>query len=196
MEWAALTLGALGTNCYLIHTDAGTLVLDPADDAPTILLELQKRGWTADAVALTHAHFDHMLALNGLGAQEVFLHGADVPALTDARRNLSALFGAPFQGQPRPVELAEGAALFGLSVLHTPGHTLGSLCLYAPEDELLFSGDTMFAGGWGRTDFPGGDEAALCDSLFRLTQLPEGTRVLPGHGGSTTIARERRGGRP
>lgn len=195
MEWTALSLGALGTNCYLIHTGAGTLVLDPADGAPAILSELQRRGWTADAVALTHAHFDHMLALNGLGAKEVYLHGADVPALTDARRNLSALFGAPFQGQPRPAALAEGAALFGLSVLHTPGHTPGSLCLYAPEEGLLFSGDTMFAGGWGRTDFPGGDEDAMRDSLARLLRLPEDTRVLPGHGPGTTIARERRGGR-
>ena len=93
------------------------------------------------------------------------------------------------------VELAEGGEIrFGdirLTVIHTPGHTEGSVCLHAADDGVLFSGDTLFAGGWGRIDLPGGDEAAMVESLGRLTTFEDRTAVLPGHGQATTIARER-----
>jgi glyoxylase-like metal-dependent hydrolase (beta-lactamase superfamily II) len=93
------------------------------------------------------------------------------------------------------VELAEGGLIrFGslrLRVLHTPGHTEGSVCLYAEDDGFLFSGDTLFAGGWGRVDLPGGDPGAMVESLGRLNALDDPVRVLPGHGAVTTIGRER-----
>jgi glyoxylase-like metal-dependent hydrolase (beta-lactamase superfamily II) len=93
------------------------------------------------------------------------------------------------------VELAEGGRIrFGeirLDVLHTPGHTAGSVCLLSPDDGRLFSGDTLFAGGWGRVDLPGGDPGAMVESLGRLETLDTPTRVLPGHGAATTIGRER-----
>jgi glyoxylase-like metal-dependent hydrolase (beta-lactamase superfamily II) len=93
------------------------------------------------------------------------------------------------------VELAEGGEIrFGeirLRVLHTPGHTEGSVCLWSTAEGLLFSGDTLFAGGWGRTDLPGGDPAALVESLVRLLDLEDGVGVLPGHGRETTIGAER-----
>jgi hydroxyacylglutathione hydrolase len=93
------------------------------------------------------------------------------------------------------VELAEGGEIrFGdirVTVLHTPGHTEGSVCLLAPDDGVLYSGDTLFAGGWGRVDLPGGDPAQMVESLARLTTLEDPIRVLPGHGPATTIGRER-----
>jgi glyoxylase-like metal-dependent hydrolase (beta-lactamase superfamily II) len=123
---------------------------------------------------------------------EIAAHPADWHRLSDPR----PLF-APF---PIPacipaVELAEGGAIrFGdvvLQVLHTPGHTEGSVCLAAHEEGVIFSGDTLFPGGWGRVDLPGGDPAAMVESLRRLATLPDALRVLPGHGRPTTIGRER-----
>jgi len=126
------------------------------------------------------------------GGAEIAAHPADWYRLTDPQ----PLF-APFPIPPciPAAELAEGAAIrFGdvrLDILHTPGHTEGSVCLVAREAGVLFSGDTLFAGGWGRVDLPGGDEDAMAASLARLATLPDGIRVLPGHGSATTIARER-----
>ena len=104
---------------------------------------------------------------------------------------------APFEIVPSvpAVELAEGGVVrFGeirLRVLHTPGHTEGSVCLLSEDDGLLFSGDTLFPGGWGRVDFPGGDPEAMVGSIARLSGMADGIRVLPGHGAATTIGRER-----
>ncbi len=126
------------------------------------------------------------------GGAEIAAHPADWYRLMDPQ----PLF-APF---PIPAcvpaaELAEGGVIrFGevrLDVLHTPGHTEGSVCLVSHEASILFSGDTLFAAGWGRVDLPGGDPAAMVESLARLATLPDGLRVLPGHGAATTIARER-----
>ena len=123
---------------------------------------------------------------------EIAAHRADWHRLT----NPQPLF-APFPIPPcvPAVELAEGGAIrFGnvrLDVLHTPGHTEGSVCLVAADEGVLFSGDTLFAGGWGRVDLPGGDAAAMADSLARLGGLEGSLRVVPGHGRETTIARER-----
>jgi glyoxylase-like metal-dependent hydrolase (beta-lactamase superfamily II) len=108
-----------------------------------------------------------------------------------------AAISAPFEIVPSvpAVELAEGGLIrFGdlrLRVLHTPGHTEGSVCLSAEDDGILFSGDTLFAGGWGRTDLPGGDEGQMVESLVRLSGLEDPMRVLPGHGAATTVGRER-----
>jgi len=123
---------------------------------------------------------------------EIAAHPADWYRLVDPQ----PLF-APFPIPPcvPAAELAEGGAIrFGevrLDVLHTPGHTEGSVCLVAPEAGVIFSGDTLFPGGWGRVDLPGGDPGAMVVSLTRLATLPDGLRVLPGHGPATTIARER-----
>ncbi len=194
MEIRSLVLGALGTNCYIVHRKEGTMVIDPAFDAQAILSALEQEGWGLDAVVLTHAHFDHILALNDLPVQCVFLSAADAPLLGDARVNLSAQWSAPFRWEKETRILEDGATFMGFEVLHTPGHTPGSLCLYDWKEKVLFSGDTLFRGGFGRTDLPGGDERMLWQSLDRLFGLPGESRVLPGHGAETTIERERRGG--
>jgi hydroxyacylglutathione hydrolase len=130
--------------------------------------------------------------LAGVVGAEIAAHPADWYRMTDPQ----PLF-APF---PIPacvpaVELAEGGLIrlgeVRLEVLHSPGHTEGSVCLYERGRGLLFGGDTLFPGGWGRVDLPGGDAAAMADSLARLARLPDGVRVLPGHGSRTTIGQER-----
>ena len=192
MEVVRLELGALSTNCYLVHREQGTLVIDPAADAGAILDALGQRGWSLDAVVLTHAHFDHMLALNGLPVEQVHLHRGDEALLRDPMRNLSGLWSEPYAADKQPVFLADGQEFMGFEVLHTPGHTPGGLCLYDWKEKELFSGDTMFQGSYGRTDFPGGDMGQLRESLMRLLGLPGESRVHPGHGAQTTIEAERR----
>jgi glyoxylase-like metal-dependent hydrolase (beta-lactamase superfamily II) len=128
----------------------------------------------------------------GATGAEIAVHPLDRHRLEDPQ----PLF-APFEIPPSvpAVELAEGGEVrFGeirLRVLHTPGHTEGSVCLLASDEGLLFSGDTLFAGGWGRVDLPGGDPAAMVESIARLATFEDRTAVLPGHGQATTIGRER-----
>ncbi len=196
------------------------IVIDGAiPGLPWIVAELGRRGWRLVLIVSTHGHWDHtgenaalqawsrdqaahagggdIAAAPGPGAAdrggaEIAAHRADWHRLIDPQ----PLF-APFPIPPcvPAVELAEGGAIrFGdvrLDVLHTPGHTEGSVCLVAADDGILFSGDTLFAGGWGRVDLPGGDAAAMADSLARLARLDAALRVVPGHGNETTIARER-----
>lgn len=159
-----LSLGALDTNCYLLWDDnKEALVIDPADEAEQILACAKARGLAVRAVLLTHAHFDHMRA------------AAEVLRQTGAVLNDGDM-------------VSVGALL--LRVLHTPGHTVGSCAYYDEKNARLFSGDTLFAGSAGRTDFPGGDPAALRESLARLMQLPPDTAVYPGHGEMTTVGEE------
>lgn len=194
MEIVQLTLGALGTNCYLVKREEGVLVIDPAAEPERIASKLASLGWKPDAVVLTHAHFDHMLAANDLPGDTIALGEADVPLLTDPMCNLSGLWSSPFVCKRAPQPLRDGQTFMGFEVLGTPGHTKGGICLYDWQEKTLFSGDTLFCAGFGRTDFPGGDEDELMQSLDRLFGLPGESRVLPGHGGETTIEAERNRG--
>jgi len=192
-----LTLGALDTNCWLVDDGAGgpALVIDPADEAQVILETLGEQ--PVAGVILTHGHFDHLGAVGAIieatGAP-LLVHGADAASITSPVGNGGALFGFEMSAPAADELLVEGAEVSAghvrLRVVHTPGHTPGSICLVGEGH--VFSGDTVFAGSIGRTDFPGGDAAAIRRSVGRLAELPDEVRVHPGHGPDTTIGRERR----
>lgn len=197
MHIQCLVLGELETNCYLVWADGGEgIVIDPADDADAILEAVQKQRVAVKAVVLTHVHFDHMLAAEAVCAATgapLYVGAGDVGALRDPNRNLSGWFsgGAPLI-LPEDRTLTEGNRLsFGSEVLEvweTPGHTPGCICLFS--DGILFSGDTLFCGAFGRLDFPGGDPRAMANSLRRLATLTDDTKVYSGHGPVTTIGVE------
>ncbi|MBQ7346277.1 MAG: MBL fold metallo-hydrolase [Oscillospiraceae bacterium] len=183
-----LPLGYLQTNCYILQGDTGRcLVIDPADSADVIFDFIQAKGLTLDAILLTHGHFDHVGAVKDLAAETdcpVYIHEADLqlpPAITAGKLYHTHTY-------------AEGdeIALAGLTfkVLHTPGHTPGSVCLCIEAD--MFCGDTLFQGSCGRTDLPGGSPQTMRQTLHRLSQLEGSYTLWPGHGQSTTLAQEKR----
>ena len=198
MEWISRVVGPVSTN-VIVLADERTREAIAIDTATPSLAwirdELAARDWKLKLIVSTHGHWDH-IGDNAAVAAET---GADIavhPLDRDRLEHPQPLW-APFDIPPSvpAVELAEGGVIrFGeirLTVLHTPGHTEGSVCLQDTDSGLLLSGDTLFAGGWGRVDLPGGDPEAMVESIGRLAGLPEATAVLPGHGNATTIGRER-----
>lgn len=199
MEKEVLPLGPIEANCIILWSDpAKAWIVDPGADAEVIAGFCERRGLVPGLVALTHGHFDHIGAVPGLVAKWPGLAVHLAPA--DEKIAFSPLNAWPphYSATPRPAtlvaDLVEGAVLEcgGLSakVLSTPGHTPGSVCLHFEREELILTGDTLFAGSCGRTDFPGGSMKDMGASLKRLATLPPSTEVVPGHGAATTIARE------
>src|SRR6188472_4346332 len=198
MEALHRVVGPVATNVHLL-ADARSREAIAIDTATPCLAwvadELGARDWTLKLIVSTHGHWDHVgdnAAVAAHTGAPIAVHQLDAHRLT----NPQPLY-APFEIPPSvpAVDLAEGGEIrFGeirLRVLHTPGHTEGSVCLVSADDGLLFSGDTLFAGAWGRVDLPGGDQAAMVESLTRLRSFADGTLVLPGHGPTTTMGRER-----
>jgi hydroxyacylglutathione hydrolase len=199
-------VGMLGCTCTIVACPdtLEALVVDPGDEAPRILAELESRGWRAVRVVHTHAHFDHVLGTGAVAqatGAETALHRED-RLLYDHVGDQLALFGLPAPAGPAAViqrQLGGGEVLsFGkreARVIHTPGHTPGSICLYleaAGEQPLLFAGDTLFARSIGRTDLWGGSMDSIMRSIRGpLFALPENTLVVPGHGPETSIGVER-----
>lgn len=202
LEFSLLVLGELETNCWLVSDGEGgpLVVIDPAGDADVLLESLAGR--QVGAIVLTHGHFDHLGAVSALLAATgapLLVHAADADSITSAEANGGATFGFDAVAPEPDRRLADGDAIeagaLTLTVLHTPGHTPGSICLLATPSTgapHLFSGDTLFAGSVGRTDFPGGDPRAMRTSIARLATLDPSTLVHPGHGPDTGIERESR----
>lgn len=199
IEW--MVLGMVSTNTYLVkNQDTGELlIIDPADAAGRIQEKIGRMEGRPAAILLTHGHFDHMLAADALrNAYDIPVYACiqEKNLLKNARYNLSASWASPHVMEADRY-LADGETFreagFEIRLLHTPGHTEGSCCYYLPEEAVLFSGDTLFAGSVGRTDFPTSSGADMRKSLQRLlSELPADTRVCPGHGEETTIAYEKR----
>jgi len=197
MERLRRVVGPLATNVNVLADPRSreAIAIDTATPCLAwITDELAARDWTLKLIVSSHGHWDHI----GDNAAVAEHTGADVGAHPlDHDRLIHPSTNAPFDIPPSvpAVDLAEGGEVrFGairLRVLHTPGHTEGSVCLYEPDEGLLFSGDTLFAGGWGRVDLPGGDPDAMVASLGRFLDLEDGVHVFPGHGPETTIGRER-----
>lgn len=197
-ELLSRAVGPLATNVHVLADPSSreAIAIDTATPSLAwIAEELAERDWRLKFIVSTHGHWDHIgdnAALADHAKAEIAVHSLDRDRLEHPTS-----MSAPFEIVPSipAVELAEGGLIrFGelrLRVLHTPGHTEGSVCLHAEDDGMLFSGDTLFAGGWGRTDLPGGNEGQMVESLVRLAGYVDPLRVLPGHGPSTTIGRER-----
>ncbi|HET6343990.1 MAG TPA: MBL fold metallo-hydrolase [Myxococcota bacterium] len=196
-------VGALQCNCTLLgDTDTReAIVIDPGDEVDRILSELSRAGMRVTAIVHTHAHIDHVgatAALARVTEAPAYLHDED-RFLHDMLPVQAQLIGLPAveqgridRGLPDATSLSFGR--FELGVLHTPGHTPGSVCFTVPGQDLCFSGDTLFAGGIGRTDLWGGDHHAIERSIKgRLYGLNGAVQVIPGHGPNTSIDRERRG---
>lgn len=187
MKIRTLTLGDFETNCYLVSDENGvTAVIDPGYEPETILARAAQEQLQIAAILLTHGHFDHVGGVKAVADAArcpVWMNGKDCalpPSITNG-----TLYYTDFYREGTVVRV--GRMTF--TVLETPGHTPGSVCLRC--ENTLFSGDTLFAGGCGRTDLPGGSAAELRESLRRLAAIPENLTVLPGHGGATTLDRER-----
>jgi hydroxyacylglutathione hydrolase len=197
MELLHRVTGPIATNVWVLGDEASreAIAIDTATPSVDWLTErLAAKGWTLKLVVSTHRHWDHIgdnaAVVERTGAT-LAAHGLDRHGLVDPQP-----MSAPFPIVPcvPALDLAEGSIIrFGdltLDVLHTPGHTEGSVCLLATDARLLLTGDTLFAGGWGRVDLPGGSPDAMVESLSRLATLDSDLAVLPGHGQRSTIGRE------
>jgi hydroxyacylglutathione hydrolase len=194
-------VGPLRCNCTILGDEVTheAIVVDPGDNIPEILTRLQKHGLVLRQIIITHAHIDHVggaAQLRKATGAPVFLNQQDL-GLLDMMEMQAGWLGIATPEIVPPDESAEDGLLVGLpnlsaEVLHTPGHTPGSICLFFAAPQLLLAGDTLFAGSIGRTDLPGGDGKQILRSLRdRLLVLPDEIKVVPGHGSATTIGEER-----
>ena len=196
-----LPVGPLQCNCSILgdETSREAIVVDPGDDIPRILALLAKHRLTVKQIVITHAHIDHIAGAHRLkqitGAP--ILYNQNDLAQVKMMDVQATWLGIPTPTVSNPDDTLDDGKLItitGLSgnILHTPGHTEGSVCLYLPDHTLLLAGDTLFAGSVGRTDLPGGNTAKLLRSIHqRLLTLPDEVTVIPGHGPRTTIGSER-----
>jgi len=198
-----LPVGPLRCNCSIIgdETTRQAMVIDPGDETEEIAAIIRKHNLQVKQIVITHAHIDHVggaMKLRALTGAPILLNQNDFVLLKmlDVQ---AAWIGMPTPGEVKiDASLANGEALLtgnlGANILHTPGHTEGSICLYFPSEKLLLAGDTLFAGSIGRTDLPGGSHAKIMRSLHDgVLALPDETVVVPGHGPKTTIGDEREG---
>ena len=194
-------MGSMGANCYLYACmeSKKAVIIDPGADGKRIYRWVLEKGLKVDYILLTHGHVDHIGAVDELrellGEVSVGIHAGDAGMLTDGKQNLSSYFGPGLVLKKADFLLQDGQELaIGkevLKVISTPGHSPGGVCFLCSEG--LFSGDTLFAGSIGRTDFPGGSMNQLLDGVKKkLLILPEETRVFPGHGEETSIGEEKR----
>lgn len=189
IEIETIPVGDIGANCYLV-VNADTkqcLIVDPGAEGKQLIQSIGSR--KPAAVLLTHAHFDHIGAVDEVCGQfriPLYVHQGDASKLSDAKGNVSGLFGQPMTVHTQPAVQLEGGETLELAgirveVLHTPGHSAGSVCYLLPEVPCVLTGDTLFAHGYGRTDFPDGDFGLLWQSLRVLMRMTPRMVTYPGH---------------
>lgn len=199
MEVKTIRVGPSHTNCYVVFDERGSeaSVIDPGAEAEIILDFLSSRSLKVKNIFLTHGHFDHILGVQQLkiatGAR-IVIHEADAICLESAHAAIyTSIMREPFRVSKADIRLRGGEKTRIGSVdaefIHTPGHTKGSMCIMM--DNILFTGDTLFAGDIGRTDLPGGDDGDMRSSLMLLYTLPHDYIVYPGHGDPTSLGIER-----
>lgn len=211
MKIKRCVVGPIEANCFIVMCEetSEAMIIDPGDDAKTIIDAVESIGAKPKLIVNTHGHADHISANEDLKKRwpdaQIAVHEADAPMLPDPIANLSEFIGEKVISPPADRKLKEGDVLkigkLAFNVVHTPGHTAGGICLIldhtAGDDDkencLVFSGDALFANSVGRTDFPGGNPQTLLKSIKeKLLSLPDDCVVLPGHGPSTTIGSERK----
>lgn len=215
MQIKTFTFSSFGTNCYVVSSPDAIYLIDPACSNPYEQQQLLNyinslpcgEGKGGVIILATHCHLDHLWGAPWATKQwntPVYMHAADIPYAQQMQRQYD-LFGIPSTPQPFPVEdlnkfslvnhqstiINHQSSMADMEVIHTPGHTKGSVCFYWPSEKVLLSGDTLFCRGYGRTDLPGGDMRQMIDSLRHLNTLPSDTLVYPGHGQTTTIGDEK-----
>ena len=208
MAITSLTVGDLGVSCHIVYADdapggepAPAVVIDPGDEAPRISATLRELNLRLDAIFLTHSHIDHIAGVADLAADwpgtAIMASEETAKRAADPKTNLSAfVMGEPVgltTGVTRTIGNGEVFNVAGLQwkALEVPGHDVGELVYILGDNEALFSGDTVFAGSVGRSDFPGGNGRALIESLTKLlTSLPAEMPIYPGHGPSTSVGEE------
>jgi len=201
VEWSQIPLGPLQTNCYVLAKENHTcLIFDPGEEGEKLISFIQQQQLKPLAIILTHAHFDHIGAVDDIREKyniPVYIHEQEAEWLVDPALNGSSKYGMikNISGKRADYLIAGEQEMtiadFSFQIFETPGHSPGSLSFYFAEANLVISGDALFKGSIGRTDLPGGNHQQLLNSIHeKLLVLPEETIVLPGHGASTTIGQE------
>ncbi len=201
MEWRQIPLGLLQTNCYVLYNpQKDCIIFDPGAEGEKLIAYLEKEQLKPQAILLTHAHFDHIGAVDEIRQYykvPVYVHENEANWLTDSTLNGSQLFmnGRSITVSPPDKIIKKEEVLsiggFTFEILETPGHSPGSVSFYVENMNTVFAGDTLFQGSIGRTDLPGGNQEQLLNSIKeKLLALPKETTVLPGHGPVTSIEKE------
>jgi glyoxylase-like metal-dependent hydrolase (beta-lactamase superfamily II) len=194
-----VVVGPLSVNCFIIADEKTkkAIVVDPGDEPDMIMDIIKKNNLIVEYIICTHGHFDHVGAVSDIKKEtgaKVLIHKEEL-VIYNAALDMAAFWGYNIDPLPEPDGFVKDEDIIDIGdlqfkVLHTPGHSPGGICLYS--NNILITGDTLFEGSVGRTDFYGGDAGKLKQSFKRLMELPDDTRVLPGHGPETTIGREKR----
>lgn len=197
-----LTVGQLHANCYLFYDSKSreAFIVDAGDDAEYIINKIADLDLKPKAILSTHGHFDHILAATELKLAygiPFYVHRADAAIVNRMERTARYFTGAAADPAPKidkPLISEKNMTIGSLSlkIMHTPGHTPGSVCLYCERKKIIFTGDTIFKDGtYGRTDMAGGDARKLKDSILKILSLPDKTTIFPGHGKKTGVGREK-----
>jgi glyoxylase-like metal-dependent hydrolase (beta-lactamase superfamily II) len=191
--------GRIEANCYIVYEQdtMKAAIIDPGEDGDKIISEIETSGFKPEMLINTHGHYDHVLSDEQIRSKyniPLAAHKDEISMLADPQRNASAMFGAPKSIKSPEISLEDNQevelSFAKFKVMHTPGHTKGGICLLF--DGFLITGDTLFAGTIGRTDFPGGDFKEIMRSLEKIKKLAPSTIIYPGHGSRTTLGNELR----